>query len=372
VKNLRNKANLLDFFTTSLSDNKQILIPADMKFILGGTAHNSGAVTITNMSIANVEELSCSAHEEADTRLMAHLFYCVQQLGFTRALVHATDTDVIVLCMYYFAILPSLIELWVQLKSDSYLPVHKLVDSLCTKYRKDPEELTSTLLCVYVMSGCDTVSFPFRRGKKKAASVAIEMVGHLPNLASYPVDGNFVHTKEIKDEATFFFSALYGKKGQFSLNTLRQHMFASSNLDLRMLPPTDDAFNLHVKRALYQLALYKTAYMSHPNLPPPTEFGRVVINGRLCPVLMTIPAKPEIQQAPSCKCKTSRCLKNCSCLKANVPCCVRCSCLGRTPTCGRICDDDTSSSEDDDTSSSEDDDTSSSEDDDTSSREDDE
>ena len=255
MKNPSNKANLLDFFSSSLSDNKH-LIPDSVAFILGGTFREPGAtLLVTNNSVSNVEELSCIEHEEADTRIFAHLYYSVQDLGCTRAVLHATDTDVIILAMYYFSRLPSLQELWVQTKPDRYLPVHSLVAVLSTKYQKEPRDLTSTLLCAYVLSGCDTVSYPFKRGKKKAASVAINMVGSLPNLSAYGDDGIFELTENIRSEATLFFTALYGKKGQYKLNTLRQHMFASSKSDLRMLPPTDDAFRLHLLRALYQLAL---------------------------------------------------------------------------------------------------------------------
>ena len=135
----------------------------------------------------------------------------------------------------------------------------------------------------------------------------------------------------------WFFTVLYGKRGHdCSLNTLRQHMLASSRSDLRMLSPTDDAFNLHLLRALYQLTLYKTAHLSNPALPPVTEFGQVLINGRLCPLLMTIPAKPNIQQPVSCKCKKSKCSSCCFCIRAGVLCCVRCSCLGSVPTCGSL------------------------------------
>ena len=248
--------------------------------------------------------------------------------------------------MYHFCCLPGLQELWIQLKPDNYLPVHTLIDSLSRKYNKPPKALMSTLISVYVLSGCDTVSYPFRRGKKKAATVGINMAGSLQHLSSYADNGTFEVTEQVVRDATFFFTALYGKKGEYNLNILREHMYASSKSDLRILPPTDDAFHLHLLRALYQLALYKTAYLSDMNLPPPTDFGRVLIDGRLSPVLMTIPAKPNIQESPRCSCKTSKCLKRCSCAAAGLPCCVRCSCMGRQPTCGRSFEE--SSSEDDD------------------------
>ena len=319
MKNPRNKANLLEFVTESLCVDKQ-MIPENVTFILGGTSRESGrTVVISNATVSTLDELSCSLHEEADTRIMAHLWYSVEQLGCTRAVVHATDTDILIFCMYYYCCLVSLQELWVQTKPDRFLPIHELVASLSGKYMKHHEELTATLLCVYVLSGCDTVSYPFRRGKKKAAAVAIDMVGRLPNLAAYGSSEDFTVTEEIKTEATLLFTALYGKRGHdCSLNTLRQHVFASTKSDLRMLPPTDDAFNLHLLRALYQLALYQTPHLSNPALPPATEFGRVLINGRLCPLLMTIPAKPNIQQPVSCKCKKSKCLRSCSCTRAGV------------------------------------------------------
>ena len=36
----------------------------------------------------------------------------------------------------------------------------------------DVSSVTSALLCGHVMSRCDTVSYPFRRGKKKVMSAA--------------------------------------------------------------------------------------------------------------------------------------------------------------------------------------------------------
>ena len=104
---------------------------------------------------------------------------------------------------------------------DRFLPMHELVASLSCKYMKQQEELTGILLCVYVLRGCDTFSYPCRREKKKAAAVAIDMVGS---------SEDFTVTEAIKAETTLVFAVLYGKRGHdCSLNTLRQHMFASSD-----------------------------------------------------------------------------------------------------------------------------------------------
>ena len=168
-----------------------------------------------------LDELSYSLHKEADARIMAHLWYSTEQLGCTRTVVHATDTDIIILSMYYYCCLASLPELWVQTKPERCLPIHELVASLSGKYMKQQEELTAILLCVYVLRGCDTFSYPCRREKKKAAAVAIDMVGSSEDSTV---------TEAIKAETTLVFAVLYGKRGHdCSLNTLRQHMFASSD-----------------------------------------------------------------------------------------------------------------------------------------------
>ena len=76
-------------------------------------------------------------------------------------------------------------------------------------------------------------------------------------------------------------------------------MFVSSKLDLRSLPATEDAFYFHVLRALYQLLMYRRAHLSDLALPTATTFGRTLINGKLVPILMSKPAKPNIDKTVS-------------------------------------------------------------------------
>ena len=120
--------------TESLFVDKQ-MIPEKVTFILGGNSSGSGrTVVISNATVSTLDELSYSLHDEADARIMAHLWYNVEQLGCTRTVVHATDTDIIILSMHYYCCLASLPELWVQTKPDRFFPIHELVASLSGKY----------------------------------------------------------------------------------------------------------------------------------------------------------------------------------------------------------------------------------------------
>ena len=59
-------------------------------------------------------------------------------------------------------ILPGLQELWVK-KMDIYLPTHAIAEALTVKYDVEAADLTSMLLCTYILTGCDTVSYMYRR-----------------------------------------------------------------------------------------------------------------------------------------------------------------------------------------------------------------
>ena len=187
--------------------------------------------------------------------------------------MHATDTDVIMLCMYHFCRLP-LSEMWIE-KNAQFLPVHTLIGSLCEHTQRSHLATSDSLLFCYVQTGCDTVRYPYRHGKRIAAHCALKMVGCFPHVLEFGREGNSMDIRKVHiDEAREFFVALYGREGFKSLDVLRAHLWSSGKGDLRSLPPTEDAFKLHVSRALYQLSLYKRAHLADPLLPVPTEFGR--------------------------------------------------------------------------------------------------
>ena len=119
-----------------------------------------------------VHELSCKSHKEEDRRIFAHLAYCLQTLEQTPAIIHATDTDIIMLSCYHLLSLEGLQELWIRI-NNMYMPLHDLLTLLSIKYDADYKEMSGTRLATYVFNDCDTVSFPYmyRRGKKKASQI---------------------------------------------------------------------------------------------------------------------------------------------------------------------------------------------------------
>ena len=124
-----------------------------------------------------------------------------------------------------------------------------------------------------MITGCASVSYPYRRRKKRAAKLALEIDFPMENLLQFGTESLVLNASPaLVDEVRKIFAALYGQTGFQCLNTLRQHIFASSGTDLRALPPTEDAFHVHALRALYQFALFKRAHLSSLSLPSPVEF----------------------------------------------------------------------------------------------------
>ena len=252
--------------------------------------------------------------------------------------------------MYHFASLETVSEIWIE-KGNKFLPIHELVRCLSRKYKTDQMKLAGTLLCTYVFSGCDSVSYPYRRGKKRGAQVRLKLVDHFNKICEFGDKDCMTVNEDIISEARLYFVALYGYNEFGSLDSLREYMFATTKSDLRMLPPTEDAFYFHVLPNLYQFVIFKRAILCDLHMPEATEFGYRISNGKLVSVMMKKSAKPDVAKIVSCKCKTSQCLPRCSCAKAEVPCCTACSCLGQKGKCGGLFEE---SDSDEDSSSYED------------------
>ena len=295
------------------------------------------ACIVTRYHCDELNVLSCSTHEEADTSMIAHIYISSVMFDCKQVVVQYEDTDVVMLCMYHLCRL-NIDELWAK-KRNPFVPVHALVTTLSNYTNWSPLATTSAILACYVLSGCGTVRYPFRRGKRQAAKSAMKMIGRFPNISSYGIEsGDMVMTDAALGEAREFFVDLHGRQEFTSLDVLRVHLWSSHVGDLRSLPPAADALIQYVLCALYQLALYKRAHLSESLLPSPATFGRKIVNGQLVPIMMLCSPKPESIKALSCKFKRSKCLEACPCSKASVSCVVSCLCTGASGKCDRVKD----------------------------------
>ena len=57
--------------------------------------------------------------------------------------------------------------------------------SIWKQLTPDSSDITGASLAAYIITGCDTVSYPFRIGKKQALNVALKCLESLEPLVSY-------------------------------------------------------------------------------------------------------------------------------------------------------------------------------------------
>ena len=82
-------------------------------------------------------------------------------------------------------------------------------------------------------------------------------------------------------EGTQFISSCYGSKIKTNMSDVRYQQWpsktakkkSSSRPSLKTLPPTTESFREHVKRAHFQVAVWKSTTMADPPKLDPVNFG---------------------------------------------------------------------------------------------------
>lgn len=93
ISNPKNKTNLLSYITSCWAKSP---LPDSISLIVG--VDNKG-ICVTNRGVTVLEDICCNSHEEADTRIFAHIASCSES---NRFVIHATDTDIVMLAMNHF------------------------------------------------------------------------------------------------------------------------------------------------------------------------------------------------------------------------------------------------------------------------------
>ena len=104
--------------------------------------------------LTGVQNLSPCNHEEADTRIMYH---CTLEDKST--VVIALDTDILILLVHVFASCLLDHDWFLQIKKNQFLKVSKIHDYI-------GNAVAITLPGMFVLTGCDTVSYFYRKSKK--------------------------------------------------------------------------------------------------------------------------------------------------------------------------------------------------------------
>lgn len=91
-------------------------------------------MVISSDNEVSYNPISPTFHEEADARLLLHVWHASTFEGHTKITIKTVDSDVVVLAIYAFPyMLENIEELWVEYgtgKNLQYLPIHQIQQKL--------------------------------------------------------------------------------------------------------------------------------------------------------------------------------------------------------------------------------------------------
>lgn len=271
------------------------------------------------------------SHDEADVTIVSHML-AASCAGKNIIRIKSDDTDVFVLLVYW--VYKADVQSQVQLEKwdGTLLNINQTCKNLGSKCLQ--------IIGMHALSGCDTVSYPFGKGKASAISILTDTkkVSSQCDLSSlYTVLGetNAKHCELLECGANFF-ALLWGMPVGMSMEDVRNKLFSKNKKGIKImsLPPTSSNVLLHTLRAHLQVMLWKSADKLDP--PPQaediTEYGWIYKEGVPVPLVSKKPIAPEtLLDITQCHCKLEGKLcegKMCSCHKVGVSCTPYCGCEG--------------------------------------------
>ena len=250
----------------------------------------------------------------------------------SKILIRTVDTDVVAIAVRIFQLLEALQQLWIAFgtgKSFLHLAIHEIAAAVGPQKALAPPMF-------HALTGCDTVSAFTSHGKRTAWITWNSFPELMKALLSLSFTPHSIPEETMKIIERFVI-LMYNKTSRCTdIDKERRKMFAK-RLKAEQIPPTFDALELHLRRAIYQGGyVWEQALLTQPVLPLPTGWGWTKdANGVYVPKWTTLPLAAEAcYELLCCGCKKG-CRKNCRCKRANLECTGLCHCQGRDGECLR-------------------------------------
>ncbi|WAR30058.1 LOW QUALITY PROTEIN: hypothetical protein MAR_003626 [Mya arenaria] len=305
LKNDQNKETLYKYLSSKLGKYES---PPDKVIIT-----IFGERVLSSSSMTNVSEIQPCRQEEADYRMLLHTMHAFNE-GHKHVLIHATDTDVVVLAVALIDLFTaSDCCLWIAFghaKNFRYISAHSI------SKRLGPDASWGLLLLHAISGHCVNICRDWQKDSFQHLDVFKRITPI--KLSSAP---DHVSDHDIS-QIERFVVLMYSRTSSFAnVNAARKHMFSYGNRQFDKIPPTHCALVQHILRAVFQSGnIWGQMVLKNPPLPSPSEWGWIKRDGKWSPLWSTIAeASKGCQELIKCNCKSQRSMR-CKCQKANLPC----------------------------------------------------
>ena len=240
----------------------------------------------------------CSNQEEADTRIILHVLHILKQEPSVDSItVRCSDTDVLVLLMYYC------IDVSVPVYFDTGHGNHRRLISINEAIAFHGVELCKALPGLHAFTGSDTTSAMISKGKIRTLKKLLKHLKYLLTFQNYGKEER--PSPEVIIESEAFTCIVFGREKCKLVSDARYELFMKKfkankfflssfeGTDMFYLPPCQAALNLHILRANYQAFVWKHAHIAFVELPPIQTSGWTLIDNRLSILWNDGPIVPE-------------------------------------------------------------------------------
>ena len=282
---------------------------------------NDQCYKISEGESVKVSALKCT-QEEAHGRILLHAKHAAVH-DKVPIVVVAEDTDVFVLCIaFHKNINVPFYQLYGKSRRKVY-DIHKIGTAV-------GNGMCKALVGMHAYTGCDSVSAFSGKGKVKAFKLAMsdrDLQSMFTDLGT-----NWEVSDALMKKLEKFTCQLYATKYGGDINQLRYHMLCvkKGDIESHQLPPCKDTLQMHIKRANYQVAIWRRSLEQEPDIPGPEGHGWKIKshdgkNALVVDWMNGEPAPQALLDFLACTCKKQCKLPQCDCMNNGLKCTDMCT-----------------------------------------------
>lgn len=178
---------------------------------------------------------------------------------------------------------------------------------------------------MFFISGCDSVSAFYGKGKLKPFNKLLEMPEFISTFRD--IGSQFGYEDTLLQDVQKFVCRLYNQSDTDEVNKARLIISRLGNFNEGAMPCTEDVLKKHLSRANYQAAIWRRALCQIIGAPDLRDHGWRVDNAAVSILWMDLPPAPDgILENVECACKSGCSTNRCSCFKGNLGCTSLCKC----------------------------------------------
>ena len=276
LTNDENKLQLIRLILRVWSDDEVADKYKDRKLILVAEGHAYSFESDDQQQHTLVQELESlySNQEETDSRVVLYCKYAHEQ-GYEHVRVRSPDTDI------FFILLHHAKTMLCTIYFDTGTGNHKRLINITELVADYTQEYCTALTAVHVFSHCDSTSAFKGVGKIKPIKLLQKLPRFQRVLAS--LGEEWTVSDELVDELEAFTCTIYGKSRSHSIDEVRSTLIkerchnkdgtinVKKKVELCSLPPCRKALIQHIRRANYQMAIWRRADTPIMEVPKPTD-----------------------------------------------------------------------------------------------------